>query len=324
MRVSQAVGWTVRPLMANDGWIPRMMLPWTPGESLRLQHQRPSSIPRKLRNRSKQSRSAGPVSQVCPLLRPLIPFDSILLLALHGLCIKKVCKSVNVSNLRVSLCCNSMTHEADMVCDEARCSLVVARLSLPSGSDCHVAVSDVALGAEDRRLGSIASLQEREEINQQGTHHQTHPRQQQRWSPSPAMSPALTPAPDDSSLQTSDDALDEDAGAAAEVTTFPAAAIIGEAPAASEPQAGSKSRNISSVATPAQNRFIQAILLYSRIQALFGSCLLLLAHHLKQRFACRFGHVERGALTTKTVTAAVRRSLPWTGAAVPCPQWRRP
>jgi hypothetical protein len=113
-------------------------------------------------------------------------------------------------------------------------------------------VSDVALAAEDRRLGSIASLQEREEINQQGTHQQTHPRQQQRWDPSPAMSPALTHAHDDSSLQTSDDASNEDAGAAAaEVTTFPAAAITGEALVVSKPEAG-EAKKISRVAFLAQ------------------------------------------------------------------------
>ncbi len=107
-------------------------------------------------------------------------------------------------------------------------------------SICSVAVSDMALGSQDQRQGSISSLQQREEIIQQGTHQQTHPRQQQRWTPSPALSPAMTPAREDSSRQTSEDASEEDAGAAAEVTTFPASAVVGEALPVSAPQAGNQ------------------------------------------------------------------------------------
>ena len=96
----------------------------------------------------------------------------------------------------------------------------------------------VALGKDDTKAGSIGSLQGREEINKQGTHHQTHPRQQQCWTPSPAMSPALMTPADDSSAETSGDAVDYDAATPAEHTAFPAALVTGTVPPVSTAQAG--------------------------------------------------------------------------------------
>ncbi len=116
-------------------------------------------------------------------------------------------------------------------------SCVETLLSYNSWVAC-LAVPGAALGKDDKKTGSIGSLHGREEINKQGTHHQTHPRQQQCWNPSPAMSPALMTPADDSSAGTSGDAADDDAGTPAEQTSFPAALVTGTVPPLSNAQAG--------------------------------------------------------------------------------------
>jgi hypothetical protein len=65
---------------------------------------------------------------------------------------------------------------------------------------------------EGGKAASLPPLASREELNQQGTHLQTHPRQRQQWSPSPAsLSPTLRPADVSSSYTSaaSDESLEE-------------------------------------------------------------------------------------------------------------------
>ncbi len=91
--------------------------------------------------------------------------------------------------------------DMDAICGRHGCRVMVAGLE--------------GMGAKEGRMsgGSLLALQDRGELIQQGTHQQTHPRQRQTWSPSPAsMSPALRPAADVSSgsyTSASDESLEE-------------------------------------------------------------------------------------------------------------------
>lgn len=83
--------------------------------------------------------------------------------------------------------------------------------------------SEALGGKEGRRSGSLQPIQDRGELIQkgeliqQGTHQQTHPRQRQNWSPSPAsLSPAVVKAADGGSSASLTSASDESLGEASD------------------------------------------------------------------------------------------------------------